>query len=65
MTEHPGWVADEFLMNQGFTITDPGPGRERAAVRGELVYPLEPRCSCECCPTPNHPNYRYTVGATV
>lgn len=59
------WFADEFLMDLGFTITDPGPGRSRTATRGHLAYTLEPRCLCEYCPRPTHPNYRHLIGATA
>lgn len=65
MTEHDGWVADEFLMEHGFTITDPGPGCPRKATRGDLVYELSPRCLCPWCPAPDHTNYRYVVPATT
>lgn len=64
MTVHIAWVADEFLLRQGFTITDPGPGLARTAVRGRLSFELEPRCVCDWCPAPEHPNYRYVVGAS-
>jgi len=60
MTEHVAWVADEFLLNEGFTIEDPGPGCRRTATRRGLSFDLEPRCRCEYCPpTPTHPRYRY------
>lgn len=65
MTRHVAWVADEFLMERGFTITDPGPGRPRSAVRGDLEYQLDPRCPCDYCPTPTHPNYRYQIGVST
>lgn len=63
MTRHVAWVADEFLLERGFTITDPGPGRHRTASRGEMLFGLAPRCECEYCPEPNHPNYRCIAGA--
>lgn len=65
MTRHVGWVADEFLMGQGFVITDPGPGLPRHAARGHLSFELEPRCRCEYCPAPNNPNYRIAASAAV
>lgn len=65
MTRHVAWVADEYLLGQGFTITDPGPGLPRTAVRGDLEYELDPRCLCDYCPRPAHENYRYSVGATA
>lgn len=55
---HIGWVADEFLLENGFTIEDPGPGQRRSATRNGLGFDLEPRCLCEYCPAPEHPNYR-------
>lgn len=64
MTRHIAWVADEFLLEQGFTITDPGPGLVRTAARGELSFELEPRCGCEYCPQPTHPNYRHAAVTT-
>jgi len=57
---HIGWAADEFLLAQGFTIVDPGPGKPRTASRGDLEFGLEPRCGCDWCPVPDHPNYQHT-----
>jgi hypothetical protein len=65
MTRHVAWVADEFLMDSGFTITDPGLGQQRTATRGHLEYELPPRCVCDWCPKPEHENYRYLVGAVT
>lgn len=58
MTRHVGWVADEFLMNNGFTIVDRGPGLVRTASRDHLVFELPPRCLCDWCPATTHENYR-------
>lgn len=61
MTRHIAWVADEFLLDHGFTITDPGPGCRRTATRDGLSFVLEPACLCEYCPPMRHPNYRRVV----
>ena len=63
MTRHIGWVSDLFLLEQGFTIADPGPGLPRRAFRGAIVLDLEPACRCEYCPPHEHPNYIHTRAA--
>lgn len=57
MLTHIAFLADEFLLEQGFTIVDPGPGLPRTATRGELRYEIEPRCRCTYCPEHANPNY--------
>lgn len=65
MTRHVAWAADEFLLEKGFVIADPGPGQMRRATRGDLAFELEPRCRCDWCPAPNHSNYRVAAAATA
>lgn len=52
------WLADDFLLRRGFTITAPGDGRSRLAQRGDYVSVLEPACTCPDCPPHDHPAYR-------
>ncbi len=49
------WLADDFLLRQGWTITDPGHGAARAIERDGRVFSLDPACTC--CPTRTEPNY--------
>lgn len=65
MTRHIGWAADEFLLEQGFTIIDPGPGCSRIATRRGMSFDLEPRCCCEFCPSSRHRRYRYVSTAVT
>lgn len=61
MTVCLAYAADEYLLEQGFTITDPGPGQPRTAERAGLVLDLQPRCLCEHCPESEHPRYLRVV----
>lgn len=51
------WLADVFLLSQGYVITDPGPGRRRSIERDGQRYDAEPQCNCPDCPPHLHPNY--------
>jgi hypothetical protein len=58
MTEHTAWIADAFLLGEGFVIIDPGPDQRRTATRRGLSFDLEPLCRCPYCPAPTSRRYR-------
>jgi len=60
---HLPWLLDEFLLERGWSIRDPGPGLDRLAVRGRMTLELGPACRCEYCPPHEHPNYIHTRAA--
>lgn len=57
------WLADDFLLRQGWTITDPGNGAIRTVERDGRTLSLGPACSC--CPPRTEPNYRTVLPLPV
>ncbi|MFG1872179.1 hypothetical protein [Micromonospora arborensis] len=51
------WLADDFLLSQGYVITDPGPGQRRVIERDGRRYDVVPACECPDCPSHLHGNY--------
>lgn len=49
MTGCGEWLADDFLVRNGFAITDPGNGMPRVAARRGITFPLDPKCRCVHC----------------
>lgn len=50
-------LGDEYLLQVGCVIHDPGVGHRRTlTTRNGRTHDIDP--ACQCCPTHEHPNYR-------
>jgi hypothetical protein len=44
------WLADDYLVRQGYMLAENGPDGDRFAIRNAESFPIDPACSHPDCP---------------